>query len=277
MHTNFNILIKVIDPEGQVRNIPVRLCSYVKSSYAKSPFTNTCPHCNEDVGKQNYCLNEECGKVIPSADVLSAFVFDADERKIIDKELLKDLKKQTSKIVIQGHRLKADTRVTIGGSYILPRAFSKDELAVLGDDEDDPFYAYKLLHSATSNDKDLVVKYSTSKSGREKMGILRAEGRAIALLDIPYQDLVNEVDEEVDVIVTNEEKEIAQDWIDSLKEVDVATIRDNYIELVQDVVEGKIVREEKPIKKPKKSSIFGKRANGGKGKKPDKKTKGGKQ
>ncbi len=255
MHTNFNILIKVTDPEGQVRNIPVRLCSYVKSAYTKSPFTNTCPHCNEDVGKQNYCKNEDCGKVIASDEVLSAFVFSADDRKIVDKDLLKDIKKQTSKIVLLGARPKKDTRVTIGGSYILPREFSKDELAVLGDEEDDPFYAYKLLHSATSSDKDLVVKYSTSKSGREKIGVLRAEGKAIALLDIPYQELINEVDEEPDVKVDKDEKVTAQKWINSLKEVDVATIEDNYAKIVQDVIEGKIVREEKPIKKAK-SSIF---------------------
>ncbi len=161
MHTNFNILIKFGN-----KNIPVRLCSYVKQAYTKSPFTNTCPHCNFDVGKQDYCLNEECGKVIPKGEVLSAFVFDVDDRKIIDKELLSNLKKQTSKIVIQGNRLKTDTRVTIGGSYILPRAFSKDELAIIGEEKDDPFYAYKLLYSATSGDRDLVVKYSTTKSGR---------------------------------------------------------------------------------------------------------------
>lgn len=252
MHTNFNILIKF----GS-KNIPVRLCSYVKTAYTKSPFTNTCPHCNFDVGKQNYCKNEECGKVIPSDEVLSAFVFSADDRKVIDKELLKDVKKQVSKIVIQGSRKKIDTRVTIGGSYILPREFSKDELSMLTEDQrkDDPFLAYKLLHSATSGDKDIVVKYATSKSGREKLGILRAEGHAVALLDIPYQEVINEVDEEVDVKVTKIEKEIAKKWIDSLKEVDVASIQDNYAKIVQDVIEGKIVKPETKTS-DKKSSFF---------------------
>lgn len=276
MHTNFNILLNVTDPKGAITYIPVRLCSYVKTAYAKSPFTNTCPHCNHDVGKQNYCLNEECGKILPSKEVLSAFVFSADDRKIIDKELLNNIKKQTSKIAVQGYRLKKDTRVTIGGSYILPREFSKDELAVLGDDQVDPFYEYKLLHSATSNDKDLVVKYSTSKSGREKIGILRAEGKAIALLDIPYQELINEVDEEPDVKADKEEKEIAKQWIDSLKEVDVAVIEDNYTKIVQSIVEGKIVREEKPVKKAR-SSIFGKKADKADKKKEEKKSKGGKK
>jgi len=82
VHTNFNLLIKL-----GTKNIPIRLCSYVKTSYNKSPFTNTCPHCNSDVGRQDICKNVDCGKVIPSGEVLSAFVFSADDRKVIDKEL----------------------------------------------------------------------------------------------------------------------------------------------------------------------------------------------
>lgn len=256
MHTNFNILIKFGN-----KNIPVRLCSYVKQAYTKSPFTNTCPHCNFDVGRQDICKNEDCRKVIPKGELLSAFVFDADDRKIIDKELLNEIKEQTSKIVIQGNRLKTDTRVTIGGSYILPRAFSKDELAIIGDKKDDPFYAYKLLYSATSGDKDLVVKYSTKKSGREKVGILRANGKAIALLDIPYQELINEVDEEVDLTLSKVEKEQAEKWIDSLKEVDVATIQDNYTKIVQDIVEGKVVKEKVEVQTTSFFEIEGGRKN----------------
>ena len=151
LHTNFNILIKFGG-----KNVHIRLCSYVKTAYTTSPFTNTCPHCNFDVGKQNYCKNEECGKVIPSDEVLSAFVFSADDRKVIDKELLKDVKKQVSKIVIEGNRVKKDTRDTIGGSYILLRAFSKQELDIVGDVEDDSFYGYKLLQCAKSGEKKLV-------------------------------------------------------------------------------------------------------------------------
>jgi len=249
VHTNFNLLIKL-----GTKNIPIRLCSFVKTSYNKSPFTNTCPHCNSDVGRQDICKNVDCGKVIPSGEVLSAFVFSADERKVIDKELLKTIKKQVSKIEILGSRPKADTRVTIGGSYVLPREFNKDELAFV-ENEDDGFHAFKLLYSAVSGDKDIVVKYATSKSGREKLGILRPEGHAIALLDIPYQEVINELDEEVDVKVSNEEKFQAKKWIDSLKQVDVASIQDEYAQNVQKAIEGKLVTP-KPTKSKNKSSFF---------------------
>lgn len=248
VHTNFNLLIKL-----GTKNIPIRLCSFVKTSYSKSPFTNTCPHCESDVGRQDICKNLDCNKVIPSGEVLSAFVYSADERKVIDKELLKSIKKQVSKIEILGARPKEETRVTIGGSYILPREFNKDELA-LAENEDDGLQAFKILYSAVSNGKDLVVKYTTSKSGREKLGILRPEGHAIALLDIPYQEVINELDEEVDVKVSKEEKALAKKWIDSLKIVDVASIQDDYAKNIQKAIEGKLVKDF--VKKATKKSSF---------------------
>lgn len=250
VHTNFNLLIKL-----GTKNIPIRLCSYVKTSYSKSPFTNTCAHCNSDVGKQDICKNVECAKVVSKDEILSAFVFSADERKVIDKELLKEIKKQVSKVEILGSRLKEDTRVTIGGSYVLPREFNKDELAFV-ENADEGFQAYKILHSAVSGDKDLVVKYATSKSGREKLAVLRAEGHAIALLDIPYQEVINEIDEEIDVKVSKEEKEQAQKWINSLKEVDVASIQDDYAKNIQLAIEGKLVQPKATTKSKNKSSFF---------------------
>ena len=94
-----------------------------------------------------------------------------------------------------------------------------------------------------------MIKYSTTKSGRERVGILRANGKAIALLDIPYEELINEVDEEVDLTLSKVEKQQAEKWITSLKEVDIGTIQDNYPKIVQDVVEGKVTKEKVEVQK----------------------------
>ena len=244
VHTNLNAILKFPKNLGGYR-IPVRVGSFVTEGKTSTTFHKFCKYCKTQTNQDTVCRNEDCKhNVLLKEDIESTFVYGQGDTKVVDSELLAEISKFERNIKVKGSIPKSHTIVTLGGSYILPREFKKEEDFDPEVDQE-PFDAYRNLHSALTNGKDIVVQFQRK---RVNIAVLRAIGSVIVMLKIPFQEAVRVLDEEVDVKVSREEKQGAKAWIDSIGEVDVGSIVDTYRQQVEDIITGKI----KP--KPKKST-----------------------
>ncbi len=253
VRTNLNAMLKFKIGKSTMR-IPVRVGSFVTEAKTKSPFNNFCKHCNNQINRIDVCKNPDCkAKELTKDDIAKVFVYGKGDIKVVDKDLIADISTFERTINIKGSLPKSHTTVTLGGSYILPREYDpKEDFDPENDQE--PFEAYRMLHSALSNGQDLVVEFQRK---RLKIAILRAIGSIVTMLIIPFQEAVRPLDEEFDVKVSREEKQQAKEWIDKISKVDVGSIVDTYRETIEKIVTGEIKPKKKSAKvktKPKSTT-----------------------
>lgn len=246
VHTNLNAMLKFKIGKSTMR-IPIRVGSFVTEAKARSPFNNFCKHCNNQINRIDICKNPDCkAKELTKDDIAKVFVYGKGDIKVVDKDLIAEISTFERTINVKGSLPKSHTTVTLGGNYILPREFDPKE-GFDPEEDQEPFEAYRMLHSALTNGQDLVVEFQRK---RFKIAILRAIGSVVTMLTIPFQESVRPLDEQVDVKVSREEKQEAKQWIDKISQVDVGSIVDRYRENIEKIITGEI--------KPKKKSGKGK-------------------
>ncbi|MFJ3232688.1 Ku protein [Streptomyces sp. NPDC086787] len=107
---------------------------------------------------------------------------------------------------------------------------------------------YTLLREALKrSNKVAIAKYALR--GRERLGMLRVVGDAIAMHGLLWPDEVRApegVAPEVDVTVRDQELDLADALMDTLGEVDLADLHDEYREALEEVIAAKAAGEEVP-------------------------------
>jgi non-homologous end joining protein Ku len=254
--TTLNAMLKFPKKMGGLR-IPVRIGSFVTEAKTKTSLHNFCKYCKTQTNQDIVCRNEDCKHYIVKKDIdtESTYIFGEGDTKVVSKELIKKISETERIINIKGSLPKSDTIVTLGGSYILPREFKKEE-DFDPDNDLEPFKAYRQLHSALTNGLDVFVEY---KRKRFNIAVLRAVGSVIVRLVVPFQEAVRVMDEEVDVKVSREEKQESKNWIEALEKIDVGSVVDTYREHFEKIITGEIKPEPKKSKKKpsgKKVSFF---------------------
>ncbi|MGW3145632.1 MULTISPECIES: non-homologous end joining protein Ku [Streptomyces] len=107
---------------------------------------------------------------------------------------------------------------------------------------------YTLLREALKrSNKVAIAKYALR--GRERLGMLRVVGNAIAMHGLLWPDEVRApegVAPDVDVTVRDKELDLADALMDTLGEVDLEDLHDEYREALEEVIAAKAAGEELP-------------------------------
>lgn len=107
---------------------------------------------------------------------------------------------------------------------------------------------YTLLREALKrSNKVAIAKYALR--GRERLGMLRVVGEAIAMHGLLWPDEVRApegVAPDVDVTVRDKELDLADALMDTLGEVDLRDLHDEYREALEEVIAAKAAGEEPP-------------------------------
>ncbi|MDQ0993035.1 DNA end-binding protein Ku [Streptomyces sp. V3I7] len=107
---------------------------------------------------------------------------------------------------------------------------------------------YTLLREALKrNNKVAIAKYALR--GRERLGMLRVVGDAIAMHSLLWPDEVRSpegVAPDVEVTVRDKELDLADALMDTLGEVDLADLHDEYREALEEVIAAKAAGETPP-------------------------------
>lgn len=107
---------------------------------------------------------------------------------------------------------------------------------------------YTLLREALKrSNKVAIAKYALR--GRERLGMLRVVGDAIAMHGLLWPDEVRApegVAPDVDVTVRDKELDLADALMDTLGEVDLADLHDEYRDALEEVIAAKASGEESP-------------------------------
>ncbi|MGW7409535.1 non-homologous end joining protein Ku [Streptomyces sp. NPDC054833] len=107
---------------------------------------------------------------------------------------------------------------------------------------------YTLLREALQrSNKVAIAKYALR--GRERLGMLRVVGNAIAMHGLLWPDEVRApegVAPDVDVTVRDKELDLADALMDTLGEVDLEDLHDEYREALEEVIAAKAAGEELP-------------------------------
>lgn len=216
--------------------IPVKVCSMIEKE--QSIFSNTCPRCQGSVGYQNICQGE-CGQVIPFADIQKGYSTMKDgiaTKVVFAKEQIDQLKSMEQQITVIGAKPinQLDIRTIGEGYYILPRKLEPKKKA--SPDSTQPYCA--IVKALEQSGKVIQIKYILS--GKEKQGILTTHNGIIILKNVVYDEQLKECDEQPTFEITPADIKKAKSFVDSLKQVDFATVENKYTKALEQLLEGKI-------------------------------------
>lgn len=224
--------------------IPIRVCNVVKSASGSTGLTNACPDCESSLTKQDLCVT--CNKAVAYGQIKKKYVLDENDQRILTEKELEDLKNIDNNIKIDGTISQdqfSESRI-VGAYYLLPSTKLKkkgEQLQVAKNKVD-----YATLRQAVIDCPDLIaVTFSIRQ--KEKLGILKVEGKVIVLLTIAFNEYLNENDEvdDIDTTLTSKQKEYSKKLIKSIDPTDLTKITDTYKEKLEAILSGKSKPESK--------------------------------
>jgi len=216
--------------------IPVKVCAMIEKE--QSIFSNTCPRCQGSVGYQNICQGE-CGQVIPYADIQKGYSTMKDgvaTKVVFAKEQIDQLKSMEQQITVIGAKPinQIDIRTIGEGYYILPRKLEPKKKN--SPDSTQPYCA--VVKALEQSGKVIQIKYILS--GKEKQGILTTQNGIIILKNVVYDEQLKECDEQPTFDLKPADIKKAKSFVESLKQVDFATVENKYTKALEQLLAGKV-------------------------------------
>lgn len=233
--------------------IPIRVCNVVKSSSGSTGLTNACPDCNASLTKQDLCVT--CNKAVAYSQIKKKYVLDENDQRVLTEKELTDLKNIDNNIKIEGtisEEQFSESKI-VGAYYLLPSTKLKKKSEQNQVEQNKKHYAK--LRLAVEDCPDLIaVKFSIRQ--KEKMGILKVEGKTIVLLTIAFDEYVQENDEvnDLDISLTDKEKLDSKKLLKSIGKTDLTKIKDTYKEKLEAILSGK---PEPEVKEEKQDEMWG--------------------
>jgi len=216
--------------------IPIRVCNVVKSSNGSTGLSNACPDCHANLSKPDIC--RACDKEISHSEILKKYVVDKDEQHILTSEQLDELKNIDNDIKIEGNVSQDQFKSSLitGSYYLLPstKLKKKSEQKLV---EDNKKHYAKLREAIGMSVDPIVVKFSIRQ--KEKLGVLKVEGKAIVLLTLAFNEYVQDMDEDLDIDLNPKELADSKKLAKSITKTDLTKITDTYIEKLERIISGK--------------------------------------
>lgn len=222
--------------------IPIRVCNTVKSSSKSRGLNNACPDCHGFLAKPNVC--RACDKEVQGSDVLKKYVISKDEEQILTTEQLDQLENIDKDINVVGSIDQKQFRssLIVGSYYLLPSTKLKLKSEQKQVEKNKTDYA-RMRQVVLTNPEPIAVKFSIGK--KQKIGVLTVESNTIVLLIVAFNEHVQEVtDEELDIKLSDKDKELSQKMIKSIKKTDLTNIKDTYVETLERVLSGKTEQQD---------------------------------
>ena len=242
--------IKVIHKALQIQ---IRVCNVVKSASGSTGLTNACPDCESSLTKQDLCTS--CNKPVAYGQIKKKYVLDENDQRILSEKELEDLKNIDNNIMIEGtiSQDQFSESQIVGAYFLLPSSKLKKKSEQNQVEQNKKHYAK--LRQAVIDCPDLIaVKFSIRQ--KEKLGILKVEGKTIVLLTIAFDEYVQENDEvgDLDISLTDKEKLDSKRLLKSIGKTDLTKITDTYKEKLLAILSGK----PKPqVKEAKQDEMWG--------------------
>lgn len=218
--------------------IPIRVCNVVKSSSGSTGLTNACPDCESSLTKQDLCTS--CNKPVAYGQIKKKYVLDENDQRILTEKELVDLKNIDNDIKIEGtiSQEQFSESQIVGAYFLLPSSKLKKKSEQNQVVQNKKHYAK--LRQAVIDCPDLIaVKFSIRQ--KEKLGILKVEGKTIVLLTIAFNEYVQDNDEigDLDISLTDKEKLDSKRLLKSIGKTDLTKITDTYKEKLLAILSGK--------------------------------------
>jgi len=218
--------------------IPIRVCNVVKSTSGSTGLTNACPDCEASLTKQDLCTS--CNKPVSYGQIKKKYVLDENDQRILTEKELDDLKNIDNDIKIVGTVSEdqfSESKI-VGAYYLLPSSKLKKKSERNQVIQNIKHYA-KLRQAVTDCPDLIAVTFSIRQ--KEKLGILKVEGKTIVLLTIAFNEYVQDNDElaDLDVTLTTKEKEDSKKLVKSIGKTDLTNITDTYKEKLEAILSGK--------------------------------------
>lgn len=241
--------------KGTMFNIPVRVTSTITAN--KSPVHDVCLDCQKGfVGRKNYCKNCKIGwdNDPINKDQIGSGLELADDLKVFSKEELDKIKIKSSNLIIKGltetENLDLSIRQNEKSYYLYPDKKDSDAKKM-----------YSVIFNALKdNNKSMIVTWKvSSRSSRDTEAVITPIGNILVIRQISYKEELNEIDEDVDLEVSNAEKIEGKAFLNLIPEVNIDDVVDEYQIELDKVLSGK-PDELPPMKnfpKTEKKSLFG--------------------
>jgi len=218
------ITSSAITHKGSV--IPVKIYTLVASDV--SPLSNACADCKGDIGHKNYCKG--CEAQEPTT--VKAYKISKDEKVILTDDQLKKLKEVDGEIEVLGTVPKSDfdSKLISGAYYLLPDIPKKKSGKSF-------LKAYGIFHSGVNeSDRHVIVRFSVRT--KERLGVIQVQGNVLVLLAIAFNDQVREIENEPQIVLSDEEINLGKEFVNKLEKTDLTQIANRFTERLEKIIEG---------------------------------------
>lgn len=240
----------VFRSKGVLLEIPVRVTSTISQN--KSPVHDVCLECEKGfVGNKRYCKNCDCEN---TKDNIGSGMEIGEDLKVFSKEEVDEIKIESSNLIIKGltdtSKLDISLRQNEKPYYLYPDKKDSDAKKM-----------YAVIYNALKdNDKSIIVTWKvSSRSSRDTEAVISPIGDILVIRQIAYKEEVNEVDENIDLSITKEEKVEGKAFLNLIPKASIDDLVDEYQQKLDKLLSGKpkVSVSSKPKQKPKRQSLFG--------------------
>lgn len=228
--------------------IPVRVSSTITEN--KSPVHDVCLECNEGfVGKKRYC--KSCNIENTKENIGSGFEI-ADKLNVFTKDQIESIKIESSNLnvqkVIDTENLDLSLRQNEKSYYLYPDKKDSDAKKM-----------YAIVFNALKEaNKSLIVTWKvSSRSSRDSEAVITVNNDILVIRQIAYKEELNEIDEPIDLQVTQEELVQGKGLLNLIPEGTIDDLVDEYQIKLEKLLSGKPSTVSVPGKPKEKKNLFG--------------------
>jgi len=228
--------------------IPVRVSSTITEN--KSPVHDVCLECNEGfVGKKRYC--KSCNIENTKENIGSGFEI-ADKLNVFTKDQIESIKIESSNLnvqkVIDTENLDLSLRQNEKSYYLYPDKKDSDAKKM-----------YAIVFNALKEaNKSLIVTWKvSSRSSRDSQAVITINNDILVIRQIAYKEELNEIDEPIDLQVTQEELVQGKGLLNLIPEGTIDDLVDEYQIKLEKLLSGKPSTVSVPGKPKEKKNLFG--------------------
>jgi len=228
--------------------IPVRVSSTITEN--KSPVHDVCLECNEGfVGKKRYC--KSCNIENTKENIGSGFEI-ADKLNVFTKDQIESIKIESSNLnvqkVIDTENLDLSLRQNEKSYYLYPDKKDSDAKKM-----------YAIVFNALKEaNKSLIVTWKvSSRSSRDSEAVITVNNDILVIRQIAYKEELNEIDEPIDLQVTQEELVQGKGLLNLIPEGTIDDLVDEYQIKLEKLLSGKPSKVSVAGKPKEKKNLFG--------------------
>jgi len=228
--------------------IPVRVTSVITQN--KSPVHDVCLECNKGfVGRKQYCKN--CNIENTKENIGSGFEI-ADELKVFTKDQIESIKVESSNLnvqkVIETENLDLSLRQCEKSYYLYPDKKDSDAKKM-----------YAIVFNALKEaGKSLIVTWKvSSRSSRDSEAVITVNNDILVIRQIAYKEELNDIDEPIDLQVTQEELVQGKGLLNLIPEGTIDDLVDQYQTKLEALLSGKPSKVSVPGKPKENKNLFG--------------------